>query len=133
VAVLLSSVRPVRLRAPAELVEVIEQHREGLPPVPGTADGSDEKSQVVLVDTGTMQEIIDPRATKVSVVAIAPRGISRTRLRALADDYRDAGLVGVVLAEAGSAVRSKPARPIRFAAPTATVRMPATLAEPERA
>jgi hypothetical protein len=141
IGVLLASVRSVAFRAPDDLVEVIGQHREGLP----TRSPSDEASAgtvagqtsnaggVVLVDGGAALEIVDPLATRVSVVAIAPRGISRTRLRALADDYRDAGLVGIVLAEGGSAVRSRPTRRIRFLAPTAGEQSATALPEPGRA
>lgn len=142
IGVLLASVRAVILRAPDDLVEVIAQHREGLPAGPsaddagrdGTVAGRTRSNRGIdLVDGGAALEILDPKATQVSVVAIAPRGISRTRLRALADDYRDAGLVGIVLAEAGSAVRSRPTRRVRFVAPTAGARVGTPLPEPERA
>jgi hypothetical protein len=133
--VLLSAVRPVRFRATTRLVEVIEQHREGLPPAPVPADADPAiggRGQLLLVDAADAQDIIDPRAANLSVVAIAPRGISRTRLRVLAEDYRDAGLVGVVLAEAASAVRGRSPGRTRFVTPTSSEQVD-TLAEAEPA
>ena len=42
---------------------------------------------------------MDPAATPAHFVAVAPLGISQRRLRALALDYFNGGLVGVVLVQ----------------------------------
>lgn len=135
VGVALSTVRRLKFRAPEELVEAVEEHRSHLRAVP-LADSTDAGEQpLVLVDGGSPIDILDPAVTTVSVVAVAPRGISRNRLAELAADYLDAGLVGVVLVDARTGLRS---RARRAASPsTATPRHPAPTRigapEPERA
>lgn len=137
-AALLASVRSVTLRAPSELVEAIAEHRSTLPArspsamsSSGDAPGDAEGTGLVLVDAGTPHEILDPRTTTVSVIAVAPRGISRARLRVLADDYRDAGLLGVVLAQPAHSYSRKPHSRIVWSTPlVATGR---AVPEPERA
>jgi capsular polysaccharide biosynthesis protein len=135
VAVALSTARPVRFRAARELVEAIEGHRARLRPASEEEVGADP-AEIILVDGGSPMEILDPTITDVSVVAVAPRGITRRRLRVLADDYKDAGLVGVVLADVRPGSRGEPMRRV---APAVSPRAEGALArgpivpEPERA
>lgn len=130
--VALSTVRAVRFRAPQELLDAVEEHRAHLRAAPEVRPG--DEAGLVLVDGGSPMEVIDPTTNTVSVVAVAPRGISHGRLSALAADYLDAGLVGVVLVEARGGVR-RGARPAASSAP-AGARSSATrvgVPEPERA
>jgi hypothetical protein len=137
IAVALSTARPVRFRAAQELVDAIEGHRATLRPAPETDDQSGaDPGEIVLVDGGSPMEILDPAITDVSVVAVVPRGVTRRQLRVLTDDYKDAGLVGVVLADVRQGSRGEPMRRV---APAASPRAEgaltpgATVPEPERA
>jgi hypothetical protein len=98
VAIAMSTVRSLRLKAPGNLVDVIRQHsrheRDEFSAAPPHSGAGDE---LVLVDGGSLLEVVDPDATTASVVAVVPFGISRGRLRALCLDYMNAGLVGVIL------------------------------------
>jgi hypothetical protein len=100
VGVALWTVRTMRFDGPAELVEAIEQHcarhQDAGRKVQHRPDRADE---LVLVDGGSAFELIDPANAAVSVAAVAPLGISRRRLRALASEYTDGGLFGVVLVD----------------------------------
>jgi hypothetical protein len=106
VAIAMSPVRPLRLQASDELVDVIRQHsqheRDRFSPAPLHPG---ETGDLVLVDGGSLLEIVDPAATTVSVVAVVPLGISRGRLRALCLDYMHAGLAGVILVKHRLGVR----------------------------
>jgi capsular polysaccharide biosynthesis protein len=137
VGVALSTVRRLRFRAPQELVGAIEQHREHLRTVPlAESDAPDAGEQtLVLVDGGSPIDILDPAVTTVSVVAVAPRGISRNRLAELAADYLDAGLVGVVLVDARTGLRSRTRRAAASAPATSRSASPNRIGapEPERA
>jgi hypothetical protein len=94
VAIAMSTVRPVRLRAAPELLDaVLNQAPVGS--VPGRH--GDDVDELVLVDGGSPSEILDPADSTAYVVAVAPLGVSQRRLRAMALDYRGGGLVGVVL------------------------------------
>lgn len=94
-AIAMSTVRPLRLEAPSNVVWAVRQQApRGAMPSSGASEPTDELS---LVDGAAPWEILDPAATTVSVVAVAPLGISRRRLRALALDYLNGGLVGVIL------------------------------------
>ena len=105
VGVALSTVRRLRFRAPQELVDAIEEHRAPLRTVPEPPSPDHGEELLVLVDGGSPLDILDPAVTTVSVVAVAPRGISRSRLSTLAADYLDAGLVGVVLVDVRAGLR----------------------------
>lgn len=96
VAVALGILRRVRAEGPPEVLDAIERLRLGNGAVPPRADTSDE---LVLVDGSSPLEVVDPATTHVSAVVVAPLGVRRRRLHALASDYMDAGLVGVVLVE----------------------------------
>jgi len=134
VAIAMSTVRSLRLQAPRELVEVVQRHapggRESLvvpPPRP------EETGELFLVDGGSPLEVVDPAATTVSVVAVAPLGIARRRLRALALDYLDGGLVGVILVRRRLGLRRAPGLTGTRPAGGWTVRRPGGVPEPERA
>jgi capsular polysaccharide biosynthesis protein len=137
VAIALSTLRPVRLEAPEELIDAVRRHgnedstawRDGLAP--------EHPGGLVFVDGGSSLEIIDPARTSVSVAAVAPRGVSRQRLRALAADFVDAGLVGIVLVRVPPSYRAAVARQARAtsSAPVRTAHLPrpADVPEPGRA
>lgn len=110
VAVALGMLRSLRLEAPRTLVEDVSTFREArasagaeLTPRPPETD------DLVLVDGDARMGIVDPAVTTLSVVAVAPRGLPRRRLRKLAADYVGGDLVGVVLVD----IRSEPFRPGR--------------------
>jgi hypothetical protein len=135
--VALSGIRPMRFEAPEELVSAIRQHaiQQVRPGGPGSRvpEGAGE---MVLVDGGSPLDITDPAVDDVSVVAVAPRGISRRRLRNLAAEYMDGCLVGAVLVQRragrGSSLRAvRPAPSV----PATDSRVPAarSVPEPERA
>jgi hypothetical protein len=93
-AIAMSTVRPLRLKAPEAVVHAVRQQApRGRTP----ASGAEADAELSLIDGASPEDILDPAATTVSVVAVAPLGISRRRLRALALDYLNGGLVGVVL------------------------------------
>jgi hypothetical protein len=99
VAIAMSTVRPVRLRAAGDIVEAVRRQAprdSGARPSGARPEPTDE---LVFVDGGSPFEILDPAATPAHVVAVAPLGISQGRLRALALEYRSAGLVGVILVQ----------------------------------
>jgi hypothetical protein len=136
-AVALWTLRTVRFEAPGELIDAIREHcvehREARRTVHPRPDAADE---LVLVDGGSAFEIIDPATTNVSVVAVAPLGASRRRLRALAFDYGDGGLVGVVLVDVRPGIQRAAARRARAAASapaTAGALREVSVPEPERA
>lgn len=127
-AVALSTLRSLRFEAPRELVDAIHQHRLALP-VPDSAPGPRRTAdELVLVDGGSPLDIVDPLTENAAVVAVAPRGVSRRRLRTLTVDYMDGGLVGVVLVEVRRGLRRGRARRSHSAALA-----PATAGEVERA
>src|SRR3954447_2689167 len=111
VGVALWTVRTMRFDGPAELVEAIEQHcarhQDAGRKVQHRPDRADE---LVLVDGGSAFELIDPANAAVSVAAVAPLGISRRRLRALASEYTDGGLFGVVLVDVRLGVQRRGSR-----------------------
>src|SRR4051794_3985433 len=126
VAIALSSVRSLRLEAADELIEVVRQHtRSG-------AGRAEDAADLLLVDGSSPFELVDPAADPISVVAVAPVGIPQRRLRAVALDYLNGGLVGVVLIKRRLGLR--PARAASRPGPPATVAPPTReLPAPERA
>jgi hypothetical protein len=126
VAIALSSVRSLRLEAADELVEVVRQHtRSG-------AERADDGADLLLVDGSSPFELVDPAADPLSVVAVAPVGTTQRRMRALALDYLNGGLVGVVLIKRRLGLRR--ARPASRPVPPATAPPRAReLPAPERA
>lgn len=134
VAAALWTLRTVRFEAPAELVEAIRQHchdhRDAGRTVHLRPQATDE---LVLVDSGSALEIVDPDVTNVSAVAVAPLGIPRRRLRALTSDYADGGLVGVILVDVRPGKRAG-VRPVQKSpGDTGDVDSVAAVPEPERA
>lgn len=112
-AVALWSVRRVRIAAPDEIVQAVRAHCLALAAAGRTPPGDDGPTEdLVLVDGGSPLEILDPTTTRLSVVVVAPRGVARRRLRALAADYEDAGLAGVVLATAHLSLRGPKVLPL---------------------
>jgi hypothetical protein len=133
VAIAMSTVRPVRLEAPGELVEAVrEQSPVGGEVVP-QKPRSEQTGELVLVDGGSPSEIVDPVATPVSVVAVAPLGISQGRLHELALDYLNGGLVGVILVRRRLGLRRVGGRAGSPAPATRAFRPIRELTEPERA
>ncbi|CAA9237852.1 MAG: hypothetical protein AVDCRST_MAG52-1554 [uncultured Blastococcus sp.] len=132
-AVALGVLRSVRAEAPQEVLDAIRRHRLGNGAVHPLADATDK---LVLVDGSSPMEVIDPQTTHVSVVIVAPRGVSRRRLRALASDYVDGGLVGVVLVELRLGPRPPAARRVSDAPPPSDAENSGQVSdvpEPERA
>jgi len=125
IAIAMAPVRGLRLEAADELVDVVHDHmRSG-------AGRAEDDADLVLVDGGSPFELVDPAAAPVSVVAVAPVGTSRGRLRELALDYLNGGLVGVVLVKRRLGRRlASPARSTAGAAPV--LRPVGELAKPER-
>jgi hypothetical protein len=115
VAIAMSTVRNVRLRAGREIVDAVRRQ------APRTTDAVafEDAGELVFVDGGSPFEIVDPAASPSHVVAVAPLGISQRRLRALAEDYLSGGLVGVILVQRrlgfrrSRAVTPSPARATR--------------------
>jgi hypothetical protein len=139
--VALWTVRAMRFIGPEDLVGAIRQHcaqhRDAGRSVQRRPEPADE---LVLVDGGSAFELLDPATSTVSVAAVAPLGTPRRRLRALAAEYADGGLLGVVLidvrlgAQRTATRRAVLARRER-AATTTTLPAEATTAplpEPER-
>jgi capsular polysaccharide biosynthesis protein len=120
--VALWTLRKVRFEAPALLVQAIDEHcvehRDAGRVVHPRGESADA---LTLVDDGSTLEIIDPIETNVSVVAVAPLGVSRRQLRAVTADFADSGLVGVVLVDAAPALRRGVGDP-RHAAQPSSVR-----------
>ena len=104
VAIAMSTVRPVRLEAPREIIDVI---RSQVPRREGEAARREDTDELLLVDGGSPSELVDPAAAPVYVIAVAPLGISPRRLRALALDYLDGGLLGVILVKRRLGLRSR--------------------------
>lgn len=108
VAIAMSAVRPVRLEAPPEIVDAVRAQTRR----PGDARPSELRAEatgeLLLVDGGSPEEVVDPAAAPVYVIAVAPLGISPGQLRSLALDYLDGGLVGVVLVKRRLGLRAKP-------------------------
>lgn len=119
VAIGLSHLRPVSFEAPDELVDAIRQNSP--PHLEGSAQrtGRHGSGELVLADAGSAMDIIDPSMTSASIALVAPRGLPRRRLRALATDYVDGGLLGVILVR-GRPGFSRAVRPARPAAPPET-------------
>jgi capsular polysaccharide biosynthesis protein len=109
--VALCAVRKVRFEGPPELVDAIEQ----LSGDRDLRDTTDPTGELTLVDGGSPVELVDPAATSVSVVAVAPLGVSQSRLRAVAAEYVGGGLVGVVLVDARPGAQRTAARRVREA------------------
>jgi len=113
VAIAMSTVRPVRLRAAPELLDAVLNQAPVGSASGGDGDDGDDVDELVLTDGGSPSEILDPADTTAYVVAVAPLGVSQRRLRALALDYRGGGLVGVVLVHRtfGRRLRGASSRP----------------------
>jgi hypothetical protein len=107
VAIAMSTVRPVRLQAPPEIVDAVR----GQSPRSGEAAHPDPRTgktgELFLVDGGSPSEIVDPAAAPVYVIAVAPLGISPQRLRATALEYLDGGLLGVILVKRRRGLRAR--------------------------
>jgi hypothetical protein len=97
VAIAMSPVRSLRLQAHPDLVQAVRRHSANAGEMREERARSEETDELVLVDGGSPLQIADPASTSAYFVAVAPLGISQRRLRALAMDYFNAGLVGVVL------------------------------------
>lgn len=100
IAIALSTLRPLRLEAAGEIVDVVRGQAPHGRIAPSAREAGDVPTgELVLQDGGSPFELVDPAAATMSVVAVAPVGISRQHLRAVALDYLNGGLVGVVLVE----------------------------------
>jgi hypothetical protein len=138
VGVALWSLRSMRFDGPQNLVEAIREHcaqlRDAGRRLERRPDRSDE---LVLVDGGSAFELVDPADAGVSVAAVAPLGTPRRRLRALAAEYTDGGLFGVVLidvrlaAQRAAGRRARRARAAKATGPQRAAAHP--VPEPERA
>jgi hypothetical protein len=136
-AVALSGLRPMKFQAAEELISAIRQHavQQSRPDALG---GSERQGagELVLVDGGSPLDIADPAVEDISVVAVAARGVSRRHLRALAAEYLDGTLVGVILVQrrAGHGRSRNVVRPAA-SVPAAGSPAPAvrSVPEPERA
>jgi hypothetical protein len=128
----------VQVEAPRELVDAVRQHRVDLREAGRVVHPRAETDdQLILGDGGSALEIVGPAGTSVSVVAVAPVGIARGRLRALAADYTGNGLLGLVLVEGRPGFRRAPRHRAVDAGPPPVaggdVRQPNDVPEPERA
>jgi hypothetical protein len=135
-AVALSTLRRVRPDAPFELVTAVERHSiERRSAGAHRAPRPEDEAELVIADGGSPLDVADPSLTNVSVVAVAPRGLPRRRLRALAAEFLDGGLVGVVLVQRRIGGRSAAPSPPAAASSIPDQRVPAGsgLPEPERA
>jgi hypothetical protein len=99
VAIAMSTVRSLRLEAHPEIVEAVRRHSPHAADATPAGAHSQETGELILADGGSPVQIADPADTSAFFVAVAPLGISQRRLRALALDYFNAGLVGVVLVQ----------------------------------
>jgi hypothetical protein len=98
VGVALWTLRTMRFDGPENLVVAIREHCTQLRDAGRrTERGPDRTDELVLVDGGSAFDLVDPANSAVSVAAVAPLGTPRRRLRALAAEYTDGGLFGVVL------------------------------------
>ncbi|RFU21280.1 YveK family protein [Geodermatophilus marinus] len=102
VSVALAGLRPVRTHAPREVNEAIRQHRFGEEIARTSSRDSETADGLLLVDGGYPLVTLDPATIGAPVVAVARLGEPRRSLRALSADYRDAGLLGVVLVDVPS-------------------------------
>lgn len=132
--VALSTLRPVRAEASEELVAAVR--RNAIEPRRGrTSEGAHAEADegvLVVADGGSPLDVADPALSHVSVVAVAARGVPRRRLRALAAEYLDGGLVGVVLIQRRVLGRSAAARAAAASSvPGPRVPADSDLAEPE--
>lgn len=107
VAIAMSTVRPVRLQAPGAIVDAVRAQTHGTGDTRPFELRPEASGALVLVDGGSPSELVDPAAAPVYVIAVAPLGISPGRLRALALDYLDGGLVGVILVKRRLGLRAK--------------------------
>jgi len=104
--VALWTLRKVRFEAPDALVRAIQEHCvEHRDAGRVVHPRGEEANALVLVDGGSTMEILDPDAASVSVVAVAPLGVPRQRLRAMVSDFMGGGLVGVVLVDVTTSLR----------------------------
>jgi hypothetical protein len=140
--VALSTLRPVKPDAPFELVTAVERHSIERRSAERRSAGAhhaaqaEDDGELVVTDGGSPLDVADPSVTDVSVVAVAPRGLPRRRLRALAAEFLDGGLVGVVLVQRriGFGRSAAPSRPATASAiPDPRVPAGSGLPEPERA
>ena len=113
VGVALSAVRLVRFEGPRHLVDTIEELRVHRNSDDARHPESEGAADITLVDGGSPFELVDPAATNVSVVAVAPLGVSQRLLRALAAEYVGGGLLGVVLVDARPGAQRAAARRVR--------------------
>jgi hypothetical protein len=128
VAAALWTLRTVRFEAPQELIDAIRRHCAEHEDAGRVIHARpDKRDDVVLVDSGSATEFVDPNVTNVSAVAVVPLGIPRRRLRALTYDYQDAGLIGVILVDLRAGLRRPGGRPARK---NASTWRPASQAEP---
>lgn len=98
--VALWTLRPLRFEAAPELTDAIRTHCRHHRSAGRTVHGGmDVEDEIVLVDGGSILELVDPVVANVSIVAVAPLGIGRKRLRALTADFVGNGLVGVILVD----------------------------------
>jgi hypothetical protein len=113
----LATLRPLRLEAPRQVIDAVEARRSELPDERrATARRPTGGGELVLVDSGgSLSEIVDPASTRLSAIAVAPRGVSRRRLRLLAADYLGGELIGVVLVDVGTGFRRRTGGPARTA------------------
>jgi hypothetical protein len=132
VAMALQRIRPVQLEAPAELVEAARGQGRPQPGAGPAARPAPGGGELVLVDGGATVEIVDPATTELTVVAVAPRGISRRRLRALVADFMSGELLGVLLVEGRPGIRPVTPRPAPVTSP-AGVRQPVLAAPTQEA
>jgi hypothetical protein len=116
--VALWTLRKVRFEAPDSLVQAIREHcvehRDAGRVVHPRGESADA---LALVDGGSTLEIIDP-AENMSVVAVAPLGVSRRQLRAVTSDFTGSGLVGVVLVDLAPGLRPGESKPRHAAQPS---------------
>jgi len=107
VAIAMSTVRPVRLQPPSEIVDAAPAQSPRTGDAGSSAPRPEATGELFLVDGGSPLEIVDPAAAPVYVIAVAPLGISPRRLRALALDHLDGGLLGVVLVKRRLGLRAR--------------------------
>src|SRR3954470_4341061 len=111
VGVALWTVRTMRFDGPENLVVAIREHCAELRDAGRrTERRTDRSDELVLVDGGSAFELVDPANSAVSVAAVAPLGTPRRRLRALASEYTDGGLFGVVLIDVRLAAQRRAGR-----------------------
>jgi hypothetical protein len=107
VAIAMSTVRPVRLQAPQEIVDAVRAQTRQTGEARPRELRHETTGEMFLVDGGSPSELVDPAAAPVYVIAVAPVGISPRQLRALALDYLDGGLLGVILVKRRLGLRAR--------------------------